>query len=350
MALKLWRRSKGANWTLRGTVAGREIHKSTGTRDRRLAEAQRVRLEAELQERRAFGLAATYTLAEAIADYIEAGRPTRFLAAILEYAGPDTLLRDVNNQWVKEAAEAMYPGRAPATIDRQLISPVSAVVNMAAEDDLCNFRRFRKRAKDRRRMRWITPEEAESLLNAIAELHPHILRPVALMLGGGLRSSEALRVEVRHLRSETGEVWLDETKNGEPRMTRLPRRALDMILRGGLPEDGRVCLTPKGKPYVVEPERGGQIAHAFNACAEAAGLGRDVTPHVCRHTWATWFHASTRDFGLLMDLGGWKSPGMANRYRKLAPEDLSERLRAHRWDFTREDFQTRNPADLRIIK
>lgn len=62
-------------------------------------------------------------------------------------------------------------------------------------------------------------------------------------------------------------------------------------------------------------------------------MGDDVTPHVLRHTWATWFYAQTRDFGTLTDQGGWSKADMANRYRKLAPDDLSERLLKHGWDF-----------------
>ncbi|TCP43958.1 tyrosine-type recombinase/integrase [Rhodovulum marinum] len=340
MALKLFRRKPGGNWIIRGKLAGKSVYESSGTSERRLAEAKRVRLEREILERECLGREATITFAEAALAYVEAGGSPRFLDRILRYAGPDTLLRDVNNAWVREAAEALYPDCAPATIDRQLVTPVSAVVNMAAEDDLCPPRRFRKRAKDRARVRWITPEEAEALLAAVRELQPHTLRPVALMLGGGLRSGEALRVARADIREATGEVWIPETKNGEPRMIRLPRRALDLLRAEPLPEEGPVCRTPKGEPYVLRENGGGQIAAAFAKVVAAADLDpREVTPHVLRHTWATWYHAATRDFGALMDLGGWKTPAMANRYRKLAPEDLADRLLARGWDFTRADFR-----------
>lgn len=340
MPLKLWRRTKGANWIIRGTVAGKSIWESTGTNQRRLAEAKRQRLEQELLERDALGVAATITFAEAILLYIEAGGEARFLDRIIRFAGPDTLLKDINNSWIREAARELYPDCAPSTIDRQLVTPVSAIVNMAAEDDLCPPRKFRKRAKDNARIRWITPEEAEELLGAIEALAPHIARPVALMLGGSARSGEALRVTRADLHIPTGEVWIDQTKTGEPRRLRLPKRALDLVLDGELPEEGPICLTPKGAPYVMRKSGGGQIAGAFAKAAKAAGLDpHEVTPHVLRHTWATWYFAATKDFGGLMDLGGWKSPAMANRYRKLAPEDLANRLLAHGWNFGRDEFR-----------
>ena len=59
----------------------------------------------------------------------------------------------------------------------------------------------------------------------------------------------------------------------------------------------------------------------------------DVTPHVLAHTFATWFYAPIRDFGALMDQGGWTKADMVNRYWKLAPDDLSKRLLKVGWDF-----------------
>lgn len=353
--LTLWRRNGKGNWIIRGTVAGQRVHQSTGTDKRRLAEAAKTRLENELLERSIYGRPATVTFAEATLTYLESGGEGRFLRRVLEYAGPDTLLKDIDNDWLNRAARELYPDAAPATVNRQLITPVSAVVTLAAEDGLCEFRRFRRRSAKGGRIRWLTPEEAERLIEAIREMHPHILRPVAIMLGGSARSAEALKLQIPDLHLATGEAFIREPKNGADRMIQFPARAVALITETELPEIGPVCLTPKGKPYVIRANGGGQIAGAFNACREAAGLGRDVTPHVLRHTWATWFYAQTRDFGRLMDLGGWKKADMANHYRKLAPEDLGDRLAAHGWDFTRAEF--RRPAvrpgarpELRAIK
>ena len=78
---------------------------------------------------------------------------------------------------------------------------------------------------------------------------------------------------------------------------------------------------------------GGQIQSAFATARARAGLGPDVTPHILRHTWATWFYAQTRDFGRMLDLGGWRTTSTAERYRKIAPADLAARLDRAGWDF-----------------
>lgn len=347
MPLKLFRRNTQGNWYIRGTVAGCRVYESTGTSQRRLAQATLDRRQREIAERAAFGRAATTTFAEAALTYIEAGGEARFLTPILEYAGADTLLFDIDNAWLTEAARAIYPSAKPATVDRQLVTPVSAIYNLAAEDNLCPARRFRKRAKDNARIHWLTPEEAERLIAAIRADQPHILRPVAIMLSGGARTGETFPIRREALNIPTGEIWIPETKNDIPRYVRLPRRGLDLLLEGGLPEAGEICRTHRGKPYAVSAYRGSQIRAAWKSVRKAAGLGPEITPHVLRHTWATWYYAATKDFGGLMDFGGWKTPDIANRYRKLAPEDLPERLVAHGWDFSRADYRPQSVVPFR---
>lgn len=58
---------------------------------------------------------------------------------------------------------------------------------------------------------------------------------------------------------------------------------------------------------------GGQIKTAFKAAYRRAGI-IDLTPHGCRHTWATWHDAANRDLVGLMHLGGWRSEKMVLRY------------------------------------
>jgi integrase len=330
--LKRYRRSAGGNWYLRGSIAGKPIHESTGTSVAGQAEAIRIRRENELLERHAFGKAQTLTLAEAALAYMNAGGEARFLGRILEYFGPDAMLGAIDNAEINRAALAIYPGAANATINRQLITPIAAVVNMAAAEGLAEPRRFKRRKGDTRRTRWLTPAEAEAL---IAAAPAHILPALGFMLGGGCRCSEALGIDMAHFYPATGEAWLPDTKNGHPRMIALPRRALDLVRARPLPDLGAICRTPRGAPYVLRANGGGQISAAFaQACAGADLDPKEVTPHILRHTWATWYYAQTRDFGGLLDLGGWQKADMAQRYRKIAPASLAGQLFDLGWDFT----------------
>ncbi|MEI4485634.1 site-specific integrase [Frigidibacter sp. MR17.14] len=337
MPLKLSKR--GAVYYLRGTVAGQHVYESTRLGDKKSAEIYRARREAEIIERAAFGRAATTTFADAALTYMQAGGEARYLGPILEHFGPRFRLADIDNDAVNRAAAALYPTAAPATINRQVVTPISAVVNMAADDGLCQPRRFRRRAEKNVRLRWLTPEEAERLLAAAS---PRAKVVIAFLLGTGCRVNEALRLQRADLHLDTCEAWVSETKNDEPRMVSFPTRSRRYLVTAQLPEAGAVFRTPKGVPYRLRNEDGqalgGQLKAEFDKASDAAKLPR-VTPHELRHTWATWFYAQTKDFGGLMDFGGWKKADMANRYRKIAPSDLAARLAKHGWQFGAKSVQ-----------
>jgi len=342
MPLQKFQRSPGGNFYIRGTVAGQSVYESTGTSNRREAEALRIRTESKILQRHALGIEATLTFAEAALTYMEGGGEIRFMGPILQYFGADTRLADINNAAVNRAANVLYPDAKPATINRQLITPINAVINAAAEDGLCHPVKIRRRMVTERKTRWLTPEEFEVFA---AELSPHMIQIIGFMIGTGARVRETLTLQTStlYLASRQALLTPEDTKNGRSRMVRIPPRACDMLTSRPIPEAGAVFTTHTGQPYVMGVDdhgkkTGASIKTAFHRAREAAGFastGPDkVTPHTIRHTWATWYYAQTRDFGAMLDLGGWADADTANIYRKIAPDDLSDRLLAHGWDFT----------------
>ena len=327
MALKL--QKDGAIYYVRGTVAGQRIRQSTGLSNRAQADAYRMRLESQVLERHAFGRNAHLTFAQAALTYMESGGEARFLGPILVHFGRDTLLADVDNAAINAAARALYPDAAPATINRQVITPISAVINMAADDGLCPPRRLKRRKTPQGRMRWLTPGEANALLGA---LDARTAAQVAFLLGTGTRTGEMLSLDRTDLDLEAQEAFIAQSKNGRARRVLFPTLTKRMLSTQSLPDVGRVFRTPNGKPYVIRDGGGGQIQGAFNAGRDAAGLGADVTPHVCRHTWATWFWAHNKDLVQLMARGGWETASIALDYTKLAPASLARDLFEAGWD------------------
>lgn len=348
MPLKLIRRNNKGSYYLRGSVAGTNIYESTFTSDRRAAEAIRIRTEAEILKRASLGREATTTFAEAALNYMDSGGEARFLTPILNFFGSQTRLKDINNSAINKAAEKLYPGCAPATINRNLITPISAIIALAVEDELCHPVKLRRRRVTAKKTRWLTPEEFERF---DAELGSHLKPIINFMIGTGSRARETLSLQASTLYLSTGQALLEDTKNGTPRMVRIPPRTAQVMQAAHIPDAGAVFRTHKGAPYVIRDNTGGQIKNAFNKARDRAGLGRDVTPHTLRHTWATWFYAQTRDFGELLDLGGWSKADVANIYRKIAPDDLAQRLIAHGWDFrTAGRLQAIDTTPLRIVR
>lgn len=348
MPLNLYKPKAGGPYWVRGTLAGQRIHRSTRTGNRAQAEAWAIRLETQILDRHAYGERATLTFAEAALDYMQTGGEPRFLAKILHHFGEDLRVAEIDNATLARAAAALYPKASAATINRQLIAPVSAVINRAAENGRADPRKFHKIPTKSRRTRWLDPAEMDRILD---KAQPHLVPILAVLIGGGCRVSEALAIDRADFHPATGEIWLARTKNGHPRMIRLPARARDLVLAHGVPPQGALLRTPKGQPFVLRDNTGGQIQAAFNKARDAAGLGRDVTPHTLRHSWATWYYAATRDYGGLLDLGGWRSSA-AEIYRKIAPANLADRLLAHGWDFTALGADLPAPArpDLRVVR
>lgn len=342
-------------WQVEFTIEGRRIRRRLGIRDRGLKDIARRKAEALYRQEweRALSPAPPprkgTPFYKAAQGYVEAGGEARYLPPLIRYFGPDVLCEDIGPAEVAAAALALYPACAPDTHRRQVRVPASAVIRWASG-------RRRQPGTDRPRLRWLTPEEAERLLTAAAQLRlprhaepeRFTLQKIAFMLGTGVRPSECFAAEAKDYNRATRQWWIagelpGAGKTGSAaRMVRLPQRTVDLI--GDLPEVGRAFLTPYGHPIVVAKGRGGQMQTSFNRARDAAGLGPDVTPHVLRHTWATWYYAQTLDFGGLLDLGGWDKADTANRYRKIAPDDLPDRLRAHGWIFGKVSANT--PAAL----
>ncbi|NRB05674.1 MAG: site-specific integrase, partial [Rhodobacteraceae bacterium] len=172
MPLTLFRRKPRGPYYARGTVAGQRIYESTGLGRRADAQAWANRRENQILQRHALGERATLTFAEAAHEYLMAGCEARFLVPILDYFGPDARVAEIDNSALLKAAAALYPDAAPATINRQLIGPVSAVINQAAENGRADPRKFRRLKARGARTRWLSPAEMERLMDAAA---PHLL-------------------------------------------------------------------------------------------------------------------------------------------------------------------------------
>ena len=314
-------------WLIRGNHKGRRIERSTGTLSKRIAERKLSQLIAELESEDK--LHEQTTFAEAALAYLKDGGDNRFMAPILQHFGSRTLLEDLTPQLINDTAHLLKPDVLPQTRKRCIITPIRAVIEHHKRGGM------RKPNTDNARVRWLTPEEAESLIMAALDLSERHYRLIMALLGGGFRTSELVDLRVEHVYADTGEVWIADPKNNTPRYVFMePGRSFPALL-ANIPQDGAAFRTQHGKPYqsLKAAHSGGQFKRLFDRARINAGLESDVTPHVLRHTWATWFYASTQSLTHLMSYGGWKSVQMAMRYTKLAPANLQERLAAHGWHF-----------------
>lgn len=325
MSLKIVRRGKSPNFYLRGTVRGVTVDESTGTNSREVAEAIRIKREAEILDRSVFGSRATATWLEAAVAYMDAGGETRFMQPLDDYFGM-TPLAKIDQAAVDGAARVLYPDAGNSTLARQVYGKVSAVLKFAARRKLCEYWKMERPTQPKGRIRWLSPDEAERLIEACSD---HLRPLVTFMLYTGARVSEALYLDWSNVHLSRAHVVFPETKNGEPRGVPLHSR-LVAVLANLQHRDGAVFRRPNGQPYARKREGGGQIKTAFKGACRRAGIS-DFHPHDCRHTWATWHYQENRDLIQLMELGGWKSERMVLRYAHVNKSNLAASIEALPW-------------------
>ena len=326
MPLNLSPYKDSPNWRCRGTVRGISFDRSTKTADRSAAEALQIKWGAELLERSIHGARATAGFADALLGYLNSGGEGRYCTPLLDRFG-ETPLVQIDQAAIDAAAAALKPNAGPATRNRQIYTPMAAILHHASKRGLTAFRRIERPKQPKGRVRWLEPAAAECLIDACS---PHLRPLVIFLLGTGARLSEALYLDWAHVDLTARRVRFMDTKNGEARGVPLNERVL-IELANLDHRDGAVFRRPDGAPYGRKVNEGGQIKTAFKGACRRAGIS-NFSPHDCRHTWASWFYAETRDLRALMELGGWKSERMVFRYTHLNPDHLAAAINRLPWE------------------
>jgi integrase len=298
--LKLEKRH-GQNFYARGTLFKIPIERSLGTSDRGQAEKLLLKLQSEIFARHLRGsVSAPEGFAGAAISYMKAGGERRFIAPVLRHFG-DMPLDQIDQQAIDCAAAAIYPDGAPATRNRQVYAPISAILKFAGVT-----RPVRRLKAPPGIVRWLTTDEAARL---IAACSPHLRPLVMFLLYTGARAGEALWLDWSCVGLARAHVSFPKTKNGHPRGVPLHR---DLVAElANLPgRDGEVFRRPDGKPY---GRPGSKFKTAFHGALRRAGI-ENFRVHDCRHTWATWHFAEHHDLIALQNIGGWRTLAMVSRY------------------------------------
>jgi integrase len=245
MPLKLVRRPNTPNWVIRGTLRGVRVEESTGTGNRTAAEEIRAKREAEILKASIYGRAATASFAEAALSYLQQGGSRKFLQPVIQYF-KTTPLAKIDQDAIEEGAGKLFPNASPATRNRNFYTPTLAVLHHAARKKLCARPIVKRPKPSKARVRWLTIEEADRLINATAD---HLRPLVIFLLYTGARVGEGLWLDWRNVDLARAHVTFTETKNGEARGVPLHQRVIAAL--ANLPRrDGEVFRRPDGLAYV----------------------------------------------------------------------------------------------------
>jgi integrase len=290
MPLKIYRRPGSTVWQYRGTLAGRRFRGSTGTSDKENAQRTASAIEDKFYKRGLDGKEKALTWPKAVALYLSAGKPSRFLVPLSKYWA-DALVKDINAGSIRQSAVDLYPSAKNSTRNRQVIVPTLAVINHCAELNLCpplRMKRFKVETKIKKpvTLEWINAFRAAADRQEIGVL-------ALFMFATGARVSEALAVRWEDVDFRGRSVLIRQTKLGNERKAHLPSDLF--IALANLPKDKE----PFAVAYTTARD-------AWDRATKAAGI-EPLTFHSCRHGFATALHDKGVGVKTIAKAGGWKS-------------------------------------------
>ncbi len=261
---------------------------------------------------------------ETIADIMQAylrekeksaadGERLRFAWSALVSSGlfgnirPDQVTRDLCRQYT-----ANRPA-SPGTIRREL-STLRAALRW--HDPSGGGAVFELPSPPPPRERHLSRDEYERLVSA-ARRTPHVYLFTILALATAARASAILELPWNRVDLDRGIVRLGASNRLKGRATVPITSRAEHALR----EAREVARTP----FVIEygDQRVGRIRKAFMRAVARAGLGKDVTPHVLRHTAAVWMAEAGTPMAEIAQYLGHSSPDVTYRvYARYSPSYL----------------------------
>lgn len=308
------RKGKTPYWYGKGTHIGQFVERSTKTVRKSIAAKIIAKWEREI-ESDTFATKGEPTFLSAAVAYGNAGGDRRPVAKLIAHFG-EKLLREITQETIDEAAHALFPLRSAATRNREVYTPVSAILKQAGIE----FKLRRpKGSRGRVLVGWLWPEEAERLFVAADKQDIEFGLLCRFLCYTGLRLTEGLRrFTTDGLRLSEGFAFIPKTKNGNPRPVHLPPHIVAALANHprGLERPGQT---------VFRFHKGGALYAFLKAAAKDAKvtLPEREAFHLFRHTFGTWMRRyGGLDTRGLVGTGAWDSEQSASRYaHTIASED-----------------------------
>jgi integron integrase len=253
---------------------------------------------------------------------------------------PDEMAESEVNAFLSHLA---VTGNVSASTQNQALSALLFLYRHVLKRELGEFEDLVRARRKKKLPVVLSPQEVHQILERLKGVHQLI---VSLLYGTGLRLLEGLRLRVKDLDFEYGQIQIRDGKGGKDRLTMLPERlAPDLVehlkkvrklhdrdLRRGFgnvqlptalarkyPRAGREwCwqwVFPAPNRY-DDPSSGEERRHhvhersvqrAFKRAARESGISKPATPHVLRHSFATHLLAAGYDIRTVQELLGHRS-------------------------------------------
>lgn len=310
------------NWWMRFVVGGREVRRSCGTSDKKLAQELHDHAKAALWREVRFGVkeGGSWSLGHACREYLlstNRRKSARAMCAKAEFfyrsLGKDTPIESITADQIRTAVEQL--GVSNDT-KNNYYTLINSVLRFAwKHGKLASIPYIGRHNGSTKRVRYLSAEE----VRAIAKHLPgYLYWPFMMCISTGLRMRNVTHLEWEQVDMEKRRLTIYSTKNGEILVVPLNETAMKILkamARRGT--EGRVFRNTVGNGF------DNANTESFRVAVARAGI-LNFKWHDTRHTWASWMIQNGASQREIAELGGWKKPSMVERYAHLAPEQLNE--------------------------
>ncbi len=237
----------------------------------------------------------------------------------------ETLLCQVTPPMIAELRDELTEERLAATVNRY-VAALSRIFSLACSDwgwaDHNPCRSVRRLKEPRGRVRFLSEDECQQLLEACLNRSRDLYLAVVLALSTGARQMEIWGLRWSQVDFQHKRIILTETKTEEIRSLSLQDHALELMR-----ERSRVRRldTDRVFPSRKNPEKPFNFRVPFRDTLASAGI-KDFRWHDLRHTAASYFAMSGATDRELQEFGGWKSPEMVRRYAHLMEQHMAGKV------------------------
>jgi len=173
---------------------------------------------------------------------------------------------------------------------------------------------------DNNRTRYLTKEEARSLLDTLVIKSQDVHDMAFLALFTGMRAGEILKLQWRDVNFKSGLISIRDAKNAESRTANITPVVEKMLLQREPREIHHFIFTDRDDNQVSE------VSNTFERTVAELGFNEGVEDrrdkvvfHSLRHTFGSWLAQDGVPLQVISDLMGHRDLKMTRRYAKLSP-------------------------------
>ncbi|MBN2379354.1 tyrosine-type recombinase/integrase [candidate division WOR-3 bacterium] len=315
---------RGKCWYVDFSYRGKRFRRSAGrTKREALLKLGEIRKRIEQEDQDGTSASAPRSFAEYANEYLEYSkthkRPSSYqrdtvsIKRLME-AFAECKLSDIKTADIERYQERRLETVGHATINRE-VQALKHMFRKAQERGYVKInpaQPVKKLEEPFGRTRYLQLEERERLLDECSGMLHAI---VFTALETGMRKGELENLTWKNVYFERRSIWLERTKNKEPRTIPISDNLLPVLQRLYIERRSEYVFTkPGGEPY-------GSWRKAFDNACKRAGI-EDFRFHDLRHTFASYLVVSDVKIRTVQELMGHKDIKMTMRYSHLSKEHL----------------------------